>query len=47
MEFQAAVWKPDKNNIRAQHFIKRMRKEYENKIPDPEERFSYVMNDLP
>src|SRR6185369_13858669 len=40
---ETAVWKPDKNNIRVQKFIKRMRKEYEKKIPDPGERFSYVM----
>ncbi|RHZ89351.1 hypothetical protein Glove_16g10 [Diversispora epigaea] len=40
---EIATWKPDKNNIRVQHFIKRMRKKYENKIPDPGERFSYVM----
>src|SRR3954447_24047086 len=37
------AWKPDKNNIRVQNFIKRMRKKYENKIPDPGERFSCVV----
>ncbi|RHZ45605.1 hypothetical protein Glove_668g26 [Diversispora epigaea] len=40
---ETATWKPNKNNIRVQHFIKRMRKKYEYKIPDPGERFSYVM----
>ncbi|CAG8777538.1 14600_t:CDS:1, partial [Cetraspora pellucida] len=40
---ETAVWKPDKNNIHVQCFIKRMRKEYKNKILDLGERFSYVM----
>ncbi|CAJ0904722.1 4400_t:CDS:2 [Entrophospora sp. SA101] len=41
---ESAVWKPNKNNIRVQKFIKRMRKEYEKKIPDPGERFKNSEN---
>ncbi len=37
------TWKPNKDNKYIQHFIGRMKKKYENKIPDPDERFSYVV----
>ena len=38
-----ATWKPNKDNKCIQRFIGRMKEKYENKIPDPGERFSYVV----
>ncbi|CAG8624923.1 5237_t:CDS:1, partial [Paraglomus brasilianum] len=37
------AWKPNVDNKRVQRFIGRMKEKYKNKIPDPGERFSYVM----
>ncbi|RHZ47832.1 hypothetical protein Glove_566g69 [Diversispora epigaea] len=37
------TWKPNVDNKCVQCFIKRMRVKHENKIPDPGERFSYVL----
>ena len=38
-----ATWKPNKDNKYIQRFIEQMKKKYENKIPDPDERSSYVV----
>ncbi len=38
-----ATWKSNKDNKCIQRFIGWMKEKYENKIPDPGERFSYVV----
>ena len=38
-----ATWKPNKDNKCIQRFIGWMKEKYENKIPDPGKRFSYVV----
>ncbi|PKK58841.1 DNA/RNA polymerase [Rhizophagus irregularis] len=38
-----ATWKPNKDNKCIQRFMGRIKEKYENKIPDPGERFSYVV----
>src|ERR1044071_9771150 len=38
-----AAWKPKKDNKQVRGFMKRMREKYEERIPDPGERFSYVI----
>ncbi|RIB01391.1 hypothetical protein C2G38_2296199 [Gigaspora rosea] len=40
---QTDTWKPNVQNLTVQWFIERMRKTYKDKIPEPGDRFSYVI----